>query len=175
MSRPPRHTIVSAWTRCQAQIVDMIIVLIATSALAMIWYGNGVVALKHPSVWIAFAVIGLLYFTLFEWRSGQTPGKMLLDIEVRRVDGGDPSLAQALVSTVFRLVDGLGFYVVGALVMRMMPERQRLGGRVAGTIVVRSRPDAPTLRNDGTHASEQPEADEFNTVLESEIGRPPRQ
>jgi uncharacterized RDD family membrane protein YckC len=91
------------------------------------------------------------------------------------VDGGYPSLAQAFVRTVFRLVDGLGFYAVGALFMRMTPERQRLGDRVAGTIVVRSRPDAPTLRNDGAHASKQPEAEEFNTVLESEIGRPPRQ
>ena len=83
MSSPPRHTIVSVWTRCQAQIVDMIIVLVATSALAMIRYGDGVVAVKRPSVWITFAVIGLLYFTLFEWRSGQTPGKKLVDIEVR--------------------------------------------------------------------------------------------
>ena len=175
MSTPPRHTIVSAWTRCQAQIVDMIIVLVATSALAMIRYGDGVVAVKRPSVWITFAVIGLLYFTLFEWRSGQTPGKKLVDIEVRTVDGGYPSLAQAFVRTVFRLVDGLAFYVVGALVMRMTPERQRLGDLVAGTIVVRSRPDAPTLLNDGTHASEQPEAEEFNTFLESEIGRPEHQ
>jgi len=109
MSSPPRHTIVSVWTRCQAQVVDMIIVLVATSALAMIWFGNGFDALERSSVWVTFAVIGLLYFTLFEWRGGQT------------------------------------------------------------------RPDTPTLRNDGTHASEQSEADEFNTVLESEIGRPRRQ
>ena len=83
MSTPPHHTIVSVWPRCQAQIVDMIIVLVATSALAMIRYGDGVVAVKHPSTWITFAAIGLLYFTLFEWRSGQTPGKKLVDIEVR--------------------------------------------------------------------------------------------
>ena len=151
----------------------MIIILVATSALAMIRYGDGVVAVKRPSVWITFAVIGLLYFTLFEWRSGQTPGKKLVDIEVRTVDGGYPSLAQAFVRTVFRLVDGLAFYVVGALVMRMTPERQRLGDRVAGTIVVRSRPDAPTLRNDGAHVSEQSEADEFVPRVNSEIGRPP--
>jgi uncharacterized RDD family membrane protein YckC len=147
MSTPPRHTIVSVWPRCQAQIVDMIIVLVATSALAMIRFGDGVVALKHPSVWITFAVIGLLYFTLFEWRGGQTPGKKLVDIEVRTVDSSAS--------------------------MRRTPQRQRLGDRVAGTIVVRSRPDAPTLLSDGTHASEQFEADAANTGVLSEIGRPP--
>jgi uncharacterized RDD family membrane protein YckC len=147
MSSPPRHAIVSAWPRCQAQIVDMIIVFLATSAVTMTRYSKADFAVTHPSVWITFAVIGLLYFTLFEWRSGQTPGKKLVDIEVRTVDG--------------------------AAFMRRTPLRQRLGDRVAGTIVVRSRPDAPALRNDGTHALEQPEADAFVTEVESEIGRPP--
>ena len=63
--------------------------------------------------------------------------------------------------------------MVGALFMRMTPERQRLGDWVAGTIVVRSRPDAPTLRSDGAHVSEQSEADAANIEVLSEIGRPP--
>jgi uncharacterized RDD family membrane protein YckC len=74
---------------------------------------------------------------------------------------------------VLRVIDGLGFYLTGAVAVWSSTERQRLGDRAAGTIVVRSRPGAPSLRHDGTHRLDQDNGEAFNVAVQSEIGRPP--
>ena len=66
-------------------------------------------------------------------------------------DGGDDiTWGAATVRTTARLVDGLAFYLVGAILVWSGDRRQRLGDRLAGTIVARQR-EAPRLRSDGTH------------------------
>lgn len=116
---------------------------------------------------LAFARFGVFlvvyfYFAYFEWRwNGQTPGKRLLDLRVIDDRGMNVDLFQALVRTLFRLVDmmpflappggvaaqaleflGLnaaGFYAVGGLCALMHPAHKRLGDWAAGTLVVRTR------------------------------------
>lgn len=166
-------TVVSVWPRLKAQVVDTLILALATTAVTLILEGNSMVDVGRRTFWVTGVVLAFAYFTLFEWRSGATPGKKALDIEVRSEAGGRPSLGQAVVRTVFRVIDGLGFYLIGAVAVWSTTERQRLGDRVAGTIVVQSRPDAPSLRHDGTHRRDQANADEFNVAVQSEIGRPP--
>jgi uncharacterized RDD family membrane protein YckC len=92
----------------------------------------------------AFLVMGLslfawlAYLTLLEafWH-GQSLGKKLTGIRVAKVDGAPIGFTEALVRNVLRVVDGLIFYLVGAILVWRSPRKQRLGDRVAGTVVVK--------------------------------------
>jgi uncharacterized RDD family membrane protein YckC len=167
------RALVSVWPRLKAQVVDTLILALATAAVTLIIEGGFLADVQLRTFWVTGVILAFAYFTLFEWRGGATLGKRVVDIEVRSEAGGRPSLGQAFVRTVFRVIDGLGFYLIGAVAVWSSTERQRLGDRVAGTIVVRARPDAPSLRHDGTHRLDQDDAEPFNVAVQSEIGRPP--
>ena len=152
------RAVVSVWPRLKAQVVDTLVLALATAAVTLLIEGDAMVNVQRRTFWVTGVVLAFAYFTLLEWRSGATLGKRVVDIEVR---------------TVFRVIDGLGFYLIGAVAVWSSTERQRLGDRAAGTIVVRSRPDAPSLRHDGTHRLDQDDTEAFNVAVQSEIGRPP--
>jgi uncharacterized RDD family membrane protein YckC len=88
-------------------------------------------------------LLGLLVvvagFTWLESHGGQTPGKRLLGLEVRYVDGTACDLRAALVRTVFRFVDAFpGIYLIGGFAILSTKRRQRIGDQAAGTSVYRS-------------------------------------
>lgn len=97
---------------------------------------------------------GFAYYTLFEGLLGFTPGKLLFGLRILKYDAPKrPGLARALVRSAARLVDGIGFYLVGWTLALSSPQRQRLGDRLAGTLVVRGGRTPPSiaagrLRND---------------------------
>jgi len=81
--------------------------------------------------------IVIFYFTSAEAAFGKTMGKWLMGLEVRSETGGRPSLAQAFVRNVLRIIDELPvFYLVGLFCILTGPRPQRLGDRVAHTAVV---------------------------------------
>jgi uncharacterized RDD family membrane protein YckC/RNA polymerase subunit RPABC4/transcription elongation factor Spt4 len=80
--------------------------------------------------------LSILYFAVFEWLYGASPGKLILRLRVVREDGGRPSLWAALVRGGFRFVDGLFFGIPAASAMGSSPLRQRIGDRFAHTVVV---------------------------------------
>ena len=180
-SRIGSRRTVGVWSRFLAQIADMLIVVIVASALVYFWAGlhqggaplTRMIDPSRPGDWMVVAIVGFLYFTVFEWRGGQTVGKILRGIEVQTLDGNDVGLWQALVRTLFRLIDGIAFYLVGALFVWTSPKRQRLGDRVARTTVLTALPEAAALRDDGTHPTDQEQPELFVPEVESEIGRPP--
>lgn len=108
--------------------------------------------------WAVIGAVSLTYFTLFQTRSGQTPGMELLDVTVVGEDGSPVSVKQALVrnvillaplpfmallnayNTIVGLLIALGMMVVWLFVelgaMLVLGNGQRLGDRAAGTVVV---------------------------------------
>lgn len=105
-----------------------------------------------PGVWWAlFSVIGVLllvalvfggfigYYALLEGYRGQTPGKMLLGIEVIREDTGavPGPKASALRALLLVLADGQFFGAVGLASILATGKKQRIGDMVARTLVVR--------------------------------------
>jgi len=89
------------------------------------------------SAWLLLVVV--LYYVLLEGLLGRTVGKMITGIRV--VDagsGGRPGLVSALVRTLLRLIDGLGAYLVGFVVVVNSDRRRRLGDMAAKTLVVRA-------------------------------------
>lgn len=85
----------------------------------------------------AAVVIFFAYYIVFEALYRATPGKMLLRLQVARDDGRSISWADSTVRNLFRLIDGLILYIVGAAFVWLSARKQRLGDRVAGTVVVR--------------------------------------
>lgn len=78
----------------------------------------------------------LYYYFACESSGGQTLGKKLLKLRVLRADGGAVGMREVAVRTVLRVVDGVGLYLVGLIVMVVTGERRgRLGDLAAGTIV----------------------------------------
>ena len=79
----------------------------------------------------------LYYYFALESGGGQTVGKKLLKLRVLRADGRPAGMREIAVRTVLRVVDGIGAYIVGLIVMLATGQRrQRLGDLAAGTIVV---------------------------------------
>jgi uncharacterized RDD family membrane protein YckC len=79
----------------------------------------------------------LYYYFALESGSGQTVGKRLMKLRVVRADGRPAGMREIAVRTVLRVVDGIGAYIVGLIVMLATGQRrQRLGDLAAGTIVV---------------------------------------
>ena len=79
----------------------------------------------------------LYYHFAMESGGGQTVGKKLMKLRVVLADGRPAGMREIAVRTVVRVVDSIGFYIVGLIVMLATGERrQRLGDLAAGTKVV---------------------------------------
>lgn len=92
----------------------------------------------YSGIWFVIGVgLWVVYGTLFEGTLGSTPGKLLAGIVVSTKDGNRAGAAQVFVRNVFRVVDALGFYFLGFIVLSFTDRRQRLGDYVAGTVVLR--------------------------------------
>ena len=77
-----------------------------------------------------------VYFWLLEAGFGATPGKVFAGIRVVRVIDRHPLSALAI-RNALRILDGLCFYLVGALVASCSRARRRIGDVCAGTAVVK--------------------------------------
>lgn len=94
--------------------------------------------LTTASLLMAGALNGLILFVygwLLEAGFGATLGKALVGIRVVRTSRRG-ALAASAIRNLLRIVDGLGFYLVGAMVAGCSRSRQRLGDLCAGTAVV---------------------------------------
>ena len=80
--------------------------------------------------------VGFLYLWFSEGLFGTTLGKAIMRLRVRNLAGSSPGLGKSLVRNLFRVIDGIGVYLVGLIFALTSRTRQRLGDRVAGTVVV---------------------------------------
>jgi uncharacterized RDD family membrane protein YckC len=123
---------------------------------------------------VAWILLPVLYYVLFEWLLSATPGKFVLGVRVRAAGGGRIGFTQSLVRNVARLVDAFPYaipYIVGAIAISNSPTKQRLGDRWGKTVVIlwgsdRAIPqpippmpaDAPALSGPADDTSELPPA-----------------
>ena len=123
--------------RILAALVDLCVVGAVVALLAML--GGGLTA-GIEAVAVGWA---LYYYFALESGTGQTLGKRLLGLRVVGADGEEPGIERIALRTLLRLVDGIGLYLVGLVVMLVTGERrQRLGDVVARTVVTTAAPAA---------------------------------
>jgi len=86
---------------------------------------------------IGLALVVVVYSVL-EARGGQTPGKRLMGLEVRYLDGSACDVRSSVIRNAFRFLDWFPLiYVVGGFAIAGNRRRQRLGDQAAGTSVYR--------------------------------------
>lgn len=130
--------------RLIAVVLDSIVIL-GASAIIGAWSfrrwgisnGNDL-HLTSASLLIAgtlSAAVLFIYLWILEGCFGATLGKIIVGIRVARTTA-NTGLAASAIRNAFRIVDGLGFYLVGAIAAGCSQFRQRLGDMFAGTVVV---------------------------------------
>jgi uncharacterized RDD family membrane protein YckC len=168
--------------RVLAAIVDLaivvagsLVILFAADALSS---DTGDVRGALSAVILGWA---LYYYFALESGDGQTVGKKLMKLRVVRADGRPAGMNEVAVRTVLRVVDGIGLYIVGLIVMLATGQRrQRLGDMAAGTIIVdasapATMPPAPVAAPvDEAPVDEAPAEDEPETPSASTITLPSR-
>jgi uncharacterized RDD family membrane protein YckC len=132
-----QYPIASVGDRILAFLVDRII-LVAYMVVVIAAFIN--LDVEIVWLWIVLVAIPFFCFNLFFeiLMNGQSPGKRVMNIQVVRLDGTQPTFGDYLLRFLFGLID---FYILsGALavvVIAINGKGQRLGDIVAGTCVVK--------------------------------------
>jgi uncharacterized RDD family membrane protein YckC len=128
--------------RFVAILIDSIILGIIIGILGFIFGASNNVSGMYPYYGLGWFnilsfIIYIGYYTILEGTSGQTIGKMITRIKVVREDGRPIDIGTALIRNILRVIDGLIFYIIGAILIWTSNKKQRLGDRVAKTVVVK--------------------------------------
>ena len=113
--------------RVAAQLIDLMLIAIAGNLLTVA-FGDAVGWLVLPAL--------ILYFTLFEAGSGQTPGKRAMGLRVVNAKGALPSTGSALARNVIRPLEGFG--LIGIIMVGGTQKGQRFGDLLAATYVIQT-------------------------------------
>ena len=133
--------------RFVAVLLDTIIVFLPLAIVVGLLNGGGYserrngnvgagVNVEGNALWALLALF-LGYYIPCEALAGLTLGKRMVGIRVVGDDGEHVGLNAAVIRNMLRLVDGLFFYLVGALFALSSSRGRRLGDHIAGTLVVR--------------------------------------
>ncbi len=125
--------------RAVATIIDTALLMVIGYFIAMFSGGTTAAGFElQGGPFLLWLVIALAYYIVMEAQFAATIGKRLIGLKVVKLDAGAPVDWQAaIVRNLLRLVDGLFFYLVGAILVWTSGKKQRLGDRVAGTVVIR--------------------------------------
>lgn len=124
--------------RAVAIIIDMLILLVAGYVIAVFTGGTTASGfnLTGGPAFLWFLVV-FAYYIVMEVQQGGTIGKLMIGLRVVKEDGGPLDWQASLIRNVLRIVDGLFFYLVGAILVWTSDRNQRLGDRLANTVVVK--------------------------------------
>ena len=100
-----------------------------------------IAAENMDSLMLLFFFIGLLallYFSLLEWKLGQSIGKMLVNVKVVAVDGSSPVFWQCLGRSlfVFPFLPFILLWIIDPISIYLNPRKQRLSEFLTKTMVV---------------------------------------
>mgnify|MGYP000350745923 CR=1 FL=1 len=124
--------------RALATVIDT--GLLAIVAYVIAWLGGTTTEAGFElrgGPFFLMTLIMLAYYITLEGLFGSTVGKMILGLRVVKLDGSAISWRASVVRNLLRFVDGIVFYLVGAILIWTSPQRQRLGDRLAETVVIR--------------------------------------
>lgn len=128
----PALEYVGVGRRFLAVLVDGIILGVVLGIIAFALRGSTIGS-------VLVSVLGIAYLIVMEATQGATIGKKALGLRVVKLDGTPIGWGESIVRNLFRIIDGIGAYLLGAIFIWTSPTKQRLGDRVAKTVVIRSR------------------------------------
>ena len=121
-------------------VIDLVVivfaVLIIVTALGYTMADGSSHLSRHAARLCGAFVV--FYFIGMEARLGATLGKLLVGVRVVNERDGSPiRWHTAVVRNLMRLIDALGFFLVGFITICVTEKHQRLGDKVARTVVIR--------------------------------------
>jgi len=129
-----KNELAEVFSRIAANIIDSLIIFFIALIIA-------IVAIYSKMGWLllvgwSFIILEPVYFIPFEMKSGQTPGKKLLNIKVVDMEFKDISFLKAFLRNITKI---LPFWpLVGVLLIASTEKRQRLGDMLGGTLVIKA-------------------------------------
>ena len=108
-------------------------------------------------------LVDMVYFTLFHGISGQTPGKMLLRLQVIGISGTPITIGTAFLRWVGYLISGL-FFFLGFLWIAFDRKKQGWHDKIAMTCVVYKRKTPATTSDPYPYQSNETSADTHDAV-----------
>jgi uncharacterized RDD family membrane protein YckC len=123
--------------RVVAGLIDLVVVAAVGLAVSFVaGFIAGPDKEMPAAMGMLFLAWALFYYFACESAAGQTLGKRIMGLRVRAVDGSDADMGAIGARTVLRIVDGIGFYVVGLIVMVATGQRRQRLGDLAGKTIV---------------------------------------
>ena len=141
------YEIASLLDRVLAFFIDLIAVFLAYSILSLVVFLFLILTRAHEAFYSLanglFLLPIMVFYTLVmeSLNKGRTLGKMVLKIQVIRIDGGQAQFMDYFVRWVFRIIDlWFSFGGLAAICISGSVKGQRIGGVLSNTTVVKSNP-----------------------------------
>ncbi len=120
--------------RCASFLFDFLIIGGISILFSILFYMK-----FFPSFLLFFFSTQFVYFTLFEYLSGSTIGKMVIGISVKEENMEKAEFMTSFTRNIIRFLDmALGFYFISLILIKFSPKKQRLGDLIAGSVVVKN-------------------------------------
>lgn len=112
VERLEQEDFIGFWKRVLATILDLIVILIP--AVIVYWIFNSLAVSLHSEIPIILEYILFVVFDVFMIvRFGGTPGKLILKIKIINQQGNYPTLKEALIRNIFRIISTIFSMIVG--------------------------------------------------------------
>jgi len=134
------HELASVVMRGLAFLIDQIIITLFLVFMYVFFEFVGITSLLEDLfVYIVMIPVYFLYTLLFEaFNYGQTLGKMMIGLKVRRIDGNEVTFTEAITRWLMRVPDiFISAGALAAILVSSTERSQRMGDILAGTIVIR--------------------------------------
>ena len=112
VERLEQEDFIGFWKRVLATILDLLIILIP--AVIVYWIFNSLAVSLHSEIPIVLEYILFVVFDVFMIvRFGGTPGKLVLKMKIVNQQGNIPTLKEALIRNIFRIISTIFSMIVG--------------------------------------------------------------
>lgn len=112
VERLEQEDFIGFWKRVLATILDLLIILIP--AVIVYWIFNSLAVSLHSEIPIILEYILFVVFDVFMIvRFGGTPGKLVLKMKIVNQQGNIPTLKEALIRNIFRIISTIFSMIVG--------------------------------------------------------------
>lgn len=112
VERLEQEDFIGFWKRVLATILDLLIILIP--AVIVYWIFNSLAVSLYSEIPIILEYIFFVVFDVFMIvRFGGTPGKLVLKMKIVNQQGNIPTLKEALIRNIFRIISTIFSMIVG--------------------------------------------------------------
>jgi uncharacterized RDD family membrane protein YckC len=133
------------WRRGMAFFIDQMIIcfllfligVLFIQAYFSLYIGEFSVMSFMTALWFTTLLINILYFSYFHGTSGQTPGKMIMDLKVVQLTGGKMTLGLGFLRWVGYIFSAL-FSGLGFIWIAFDRKKQGWHDKLAKTVVIRT-------------------------------------